>query len=186
MSTPSCSRRATYSQRAYARANPLGYRGYSDFIWGFTACDGPKDTSFAVDGKVRQFGYYQARGVSVDWVNDDGTIAPTAPGGSVAFAPEICVPALKAMRARYGERLWRAYGLTDAFNPSYVTTPGDTLGWVGTDYLGIDQGPIVMMIENLRTGLVWDAMKRNPYVRRGLRRAGFTGGWLEATPAAEE
>ena len=173
------SRRATYTHRAYGEENPLGYRDYSQDIWGWTACDGPNDTAFAVDGRMRRFGYYQARGVSVDWVNDDGTIAPTAAGGSVAFAPEICVPALKAMRSRYGERLWRAYGFADAFNPTYVTLQTGDGGWVARDYIGIDQGPIAIMIENLRNGFVWNTMKRNPYVVAGLRHAGFSGGWLD-------
>jgi hypothetical protein len=52
------------------------------------------------------------------------------------------------------------------------------LGWVADDYLGIDEGPIMAMIENYRSGLIWNIMRRNPYVRRGLERAGFTGGWL--------
>jgi hypothetical protein len=173
------SRRATYTHREYGRENPLGYRDYSRDIWGWTACDGPNDTTFEVDGRVRRFGYYQARGVSVDWVNDDGTIAPTAAGGSVAFAPEICVPALKAMRTRYAEKLWREYGFADAFNPTYVTPETGPGGWVGKDYIGIDQGPIAIMIENLRSGFVWNTMKRNPYVLAGLRRAGFSGGWLD-------
>jgi hypothetical protein len=173
------SRRATYTQRAYGKENPRGYRDYSQDIWGWTACDGPNDTSFRVDGRMRRFGYYQARGVSVDWVNDDGTIAPTAAGGSVAFAPEICVPALKAMRSRYGERLWRTYGFADAFNPTYVTPQTGDGGWVGKDYIGIDQGPIAIMIENLRNGFVWNTMKRNPYIVAGLHHAGFSGGWLD-------
>jgi hypothetical protein len=152
-------------------------RGYSENIWGFSACDGPADESVVVDGIRHQFMTYAARGVSADWVNDDGTIAPTAAGGSVAFAPEICVPALKTMRDSI-PGLWTEYGFLDAFNQTYVTgrTPN---GWVDHDYLGIDQGPIVVMIENLRSGLVWNVMKKNPYIVTGLRRAGFTGGWLE-------
>jgi hypothetical protein len=172
------SRQATYTHRAYARENPRGWRDYSDSIWGFTACDGPKDTVFSVDGKTRHFLGYSARGVSMDWVNDDGTIAPTAAGGSVVFAPEICVPALKAMRQRYGSLIWRDYGFVDAFNPTFVTTATGPTGWFDHDYIGIDQGPIVIMIENLRNGFVWEVMKRNPYIIDGLKKAGFTGGWL--------
>lgn len=171
------SRRATLTHRAYAKANPKKMRGFSENIWGFSACDGPADESVVVDGIRHQFMTYAARGVSADWVNDDGTIAPTAAGGSVAFAPEICVPALKTMRDSI-PGLWTEYGFLDAFNQTYVTgrTPN---GWVDHDYLGIDQGPIVVMIENLRSGLVWNVMKKNPYIITGLRRAGFTGGWLE-------
>lgn len=171
------SRRATVSHRSYAIANPGGFSSYSDSIWGLTACDGPRDAVLKIRGRECRFQTYAARGVSVDWVNDDGTIAPTAAGGSVAFSPELCIPALKAMRRVHGDRLFREYGFTDAFNMTFVT-PGTPAGWYDGDYLGIDQGPIGIMIENLRNGFVWEIMKRNPYVIRGLRRAGFTGGWL--------
>ncbi len=171
------SRRATLSQRSYARQNPGGFAGYSDSAWGLTACDGPRDTVFRVGDRVRRFQTYAARGASVDWVNDDGTIAPTAAGGSVAFTPGICIPALKAMRNRYGDRLFREFGFADAFNVTYVT-PSTPEGWFDRDHIGIDQGPIALMIENLRNEFVWETMKKNPYVAQGVQRAGFTGGWL--------
>lgn len=132
-----------------------------------------------VDGKLRRFWSYRAREVSPTWVDDDGTIAPTAAGGSVAFAPEICVPALKTMKERYGSALWVEYGFIDSFNPTFQRLGNPPAGWFARDYLGIDQGPIAIMIENLRTGLVWETMKRNSYVVAGLRRAGFSGGWLD-------
>jgi hypothetical protein len=171
-------RRATYSQQAYAIANPRGFRGYSSELWGITACDGPRDTTFVVAGRTRKFSTYAGRGVSADWSFDDGTLAPAAAGGSLPFAPEICVPALKAMRRTSGGRLWSAYGFFDSFNPTYVTSSTGPDGWVDRDYIGIDQGPIAIMIENYRNGFVWNLMKKNPYVVRGLTRAGFTGGWL--------
>ena len=180
------SMRATYTQRTYAIQNPRGWRDYSGDIWGFTACDGPGSKVVQIGGVQRMFLAYGARGVSFDWVSDDGTIAPTAAGGSVAFAPEICVSALRAMRAKYGERVWRKYGFVDAFNPSFPDSNAGQQGWFDHDYLGIDQGPMVIMIENLRNGLVWEVMKRNPYVVRGLRRAGFGGGWLPLEGGSEE
>jgi hypothetical protein len=125
----------------------------------------------------RKFQSYSARGTSGKWTNDDGTLAPTAAGGSLSFAPEICIPALKAMRNKYDDRLWTNYGFLDAFNPSYIT-PSTPHGWFDHDYLGIDQGPIVLMIENLRNGFVWEVMKKNKYVVEGLKKAGFRGGWL--------
>jgi hypothetical protein len=143
-----------------------------------TACDGPKDTSFVVDEIVRKFQGYAARGASVDWTNDDGTIAPAAAGGSLAFAPEICIPTLKTLHRTYGSLLLGDYGFIDAFNPTFIT-PSTPAGWFDTDYLGIDQGPIAIMAENLRTELIWSLMKKNPYIVRGLQRAGFRGGWLE-------
>jgi hypothetical protein len=173
------SRRATYAHRAYAMMNPQGYRDYSSLIWGMTACDGPKDTLMAVDGRLRKFWTYRAREVSDRWVEDDGTLAPTAAAGSIPFAPEICVPALKAMRDTYGARLWREYGFADAVNPSFRTPETGGEPWVAKDYIGIDQGPIAIMIENMRTGLVWNTMKKSPYVIDGLRKMGFSGGWLD-------
>jgi hypothetical protein len=178
------SRRATYSQRSYAAENPRGYRGYSENIWGITPCDGPGDTTFIVDGKKRSFLGYAGRGVSFDWSLDDGTIAPTGAGGSVAFAPEICIPCLKTIRMVHGDRVFREYGFIDAFNPTFVTGTTDEHGWYDHDYLGIDQGPIVLMIENLRNEFVWKVMKRNPYVVQGLKRAGFEGGWLAGSAKA--
>ena len=172
------SRRATYSQQAYAKENPRKYRDYSESIWGLTACDGPANVTLTLDGIRRRFEGYAARGASADWTNDDGTIAPTAAGGSIMFTPEISIPALKAIKQRYGSKLFREYGFADAFNPTYVTvaTPD---GWFDPDYLGIDQGPILIAIENQRSELIWKTMRKNPYIQSGLRRAGFTGGWLD-------
>lgn len=180
------SRRATLAHRAYATANPAGWRGYGPTTWGLTASDGPLDSTFAVDGRARTFHTYWARGAGTDELNDDGTIAPTAAGGSVPFAPEVVVPALLAMRRAYGEPLFGRYGFVDAFNPT-LRAPGPVLhhgrivpgvGWFDTDYLGIDQGPILLMLENYRTGMIWRLMRKNADVTRGLCRAGFSGGWL--------
>lgn len=176
------SRRATLSQQWYAIRNEAGWRDYSADIWGFTACDGPGYTSLVIDGTLRRFEGYAARGVSVDWTNDDGTITPTAAGGSLPFAPEICLPALMAMKETYGDRVWKRYGFIDAFNPTFVTPSTGPHGWFDVDHLGIDQGPILIMAENLRSEFVWETMKKNPYIVAGLRRAGFSGGWLDAVP----
>jgi hypothetical protein len=178
------SRRAVLAQHAYALENPMRWSGYGPDLWGLSACDGPADVTLELDGRSRTFRSYAARGPG-DF--DDGTVAPTAVGGSVPFAPEICVPALKAMRRDHGEDLYGDYGFRDALNPSFTAAaklrhgrvvPGK--GWYDTDYLGIDQGPILAMIENYRSGLVWKVLRGNPHVRRGLERAGFTGGWLGA------
>jgi len=173
------SRRATYVHYEYSKLNPNKWIDYSDSIWGMTACDGAYDTSFVVNGIKRNFRTYSARGTGADEHVDDGTLSPTAVGGSIPFAPEITIPALKAMRNKYGDRLWTKYGFLDAFNPTYITSATPN-GWFDRDYLGIDQGPIALMIENYRSGLVWEVMKNNPYIIKGLKRAGFTGGWLEA------
>jgi hypothetical protein len=180
------SRRATVSQRAYAIDNPGRWRDYSADVWGLTASDGPKDTTITIDGEPRRFHTYWARGAALGDVRDDGTIAPTAAGGSIPFAPEITVPALRAMRTRYGDDLFNRYGFVDAFNPtlrdaSIQTRRGRIVagkGWFDDNQLGIDQGPIVAMIANHRDGFVWNVMRNNPYIVRGLCRAGFAGGWI--------
>ncbi len=144
------SRRATLAQRNYCIANPLMQVGYSSTIWGLTACDDPNG--------------YRAHGAPPP-DSDNGTIAPTAPGGSMAFAPEVCLPALKDMYNRFRLHIWTPYGFKDAFN----------LGaqWYGADELGIDEGPIVIMIENYRTQRPWKLFMQNEQVQRGLQRAGF-------------
>lgn len=180
------SRRATLSQRAYAIDNPQKYRHYGPEIWGLTACDGPMDATIVIDGRPRTFHSYHARGATEGDIRDDGTIAPTAAVSSIAFAPEIAIPAIREMSRRYGENLYSKYGFLDAFNPTLRTAEqlkhgrvDPLMGWFDVDYLGIDQGPILAMIENYRTGLVWNTMKKNPHIVRGLQRAGFKGGWLE-------
>ena len=183
-------RRATLGQRAYAIANPNRFEAYGGDVWGLTACDGPGDFTATVDGHTVTFMSYAARGVSVKETRDDGTIAPYAAASSLPYAPEVAVPALKAMAERWGADLWTEYGFVDAFNPTLtISHPGirfgrlvPGVGWFNTDYLGIDQGPLVLMVENYRSGLVWQVMRRNPYVVEGLRRAGFTGGWLADAP----
>lgn len=187
------SRRATLAQRAYGAANPNKWVGYSSDFWGWTASDGPtySEGKLVVGGTARNFNTYMARGVSAIRVVDDGTIVPTAAGGSVAFAPEVTIPALMAMRQKYGERLYTRYGFKDAFNPSFTFTGAGSRsgtvdpvhGWIANDYLGIDQGPILVMMENHRSGLVWKVMRKNPHIVRGLKRIGFTGGWLDQAKA---
>lgn len=181
------SRRATLSQRAYAIRNPGGFADYGPDVWGLSACDGPLDATLEIDGRARPFRTYAARGASLLEIVDDGTIAPTAAGGSVAFTPDTALAALVAMRARYGDDVWNRYGFVDAFNPTlrqpvkvHHGRVDPARGWFDTDQLGIDQGPILVMLENLRSGLVWRTMRRDPNVRRGLAAAGFRGGWLEA------
>jgi hypothetical protein len=145
------SRRATLAARAYCIANPKGFVGYGENVWGITACDGPTG--------------YLARGAPPPY-NDDGTIAPTAAGGSMPFVPEYCLAALRHMYDNYRTRLWGEYGFRDAFNL--------TVNWWASDVIGIDQGPIVIMIENFRSGKVWRLFMQNPYVQEGLARAGFS------------
>ena len=130
-----------------------------------------------LNGKEWKFFDYRARGACSIQVVDDGTIAPTAAGGSYAFTPDISDAALKYMWTTYYHDLVGEYGFKDAFNLTYVTNEHPQ-GWFDIDYLGIDQGPILLMIENHRSGLIWEVMKKNPYIIAGLKKAGFKGGYM--------
>ncbi|MEI7499588.1 MAG: glucoamylase family protein [Bacteroidota bacterium] len=159
------SRRATYVQRQYAIDNPKGWIGYDSLCWGVTACDGPPDT-YNFDDK--KFLGYAGRGTSGPEYNyyDDGTIAPYGPVSSLPFAPEIVLPTIKSMNEKYGKKLWGKYGYYDSFN--------QTAKWIDNDFLGIDEGPMLMMIENFRTGFVWNYMMKDPIIQKGLNRLGYT------------
>jgi len=144
------SRRATLAQRAYCAANPGGWAGYSDTLWGITASDAPSG--------------YSARGAPPPQ-DDDGTLVPTAPISSIPFAPDSVMPAIWNMWNNYHSQLWAQYGFRDAFNL--------TVNWWASDVIGIDQGPIIVMIENYRTGSVWSRFMQNVDIQRGLDRIGF-------------
>ena len=180
------SRRAVLSQRAYAIANPLGWRDYSADIWGLSASDGPGSATQNYRGAVHSFLGYAARGVNLNSANnyDDGTLTPMAAIGSLPFAPDLVMPAASAMYQRYGSAVFGKYGFLDSFNPSFQYDTFQSghrvgsLGWFDTRYYGINQGPIIAMIENFRSGLLWRLSRVDPVLRRGSQRAGFTGGWL--------
>jgi hypothetical protein len=183
-------RRAVYAQRAYAIANPSGWFEYGPNVWGFTACDGPgKMRGLDRSGRKRNFLDYSARGAGRAHTIDDGTIAPTASVSSLPFAPEIVIPTVEEISSRYGKFIYSQYGFVDSFNRSFTAVDvkladghvDAAFGWVSNDYLGIDQGPILAMICNYRNELVWDDMRRCVPLRRGLERAGFSGGWLAST-----
>lgn len=146
------SRRATLANRAYTMDNPQGWSDYGkERLWGLSASDIPMG--------------YRARGAPPPY-QDDGTITPTAAAGSFAFTPQESLAALRYMYHTYRTRLWGHYGFKDALNPSQ--------DWVSSDYLGVDQGPIVLMIENHRSGSIWEVFMRNSAIRNGLKAAGFT------------
>lgn len=179
------SKKAAYAQRQYAISNPENWVGYGENLWGLTACDGPGKFSLEVNGKLRKFAGYSARGVG-NYSFDDGTLAPTALIGSLPFAPEIILPAIQMTYKNFGKHLYTEYGFLDSFNPSFkFDVPSKigkvipNVGWIANDYIGIDQGAILAMVENHQSELVWKTMRKNPYIKRGLKRAGFTGGWLK-------
>jgi hypothetical protein len=179
------SRRAVYAQQAYAIANPRGCRDYGATIWGLTASDGPADVEIESATGPRAFRSYTARGIDLTGKHDDCTLAPTAVIASIPFAPELVIPTTLEMHRRFGQHIYSKYGFLDAFNRTFLFDVPlrhgrhiREFGWVAGDYLGIDQGAILAMIENYRSALVWRVMRKNPYLRRGLEQAGFSGGWL--------
>ena len=133
---------------AYCSRNPSNYLGYSDICWGLTASDGN-------DG-------YSAHSPS----NDRGVITPTAALSSMPYTPEESMAALRFFYYKLGDKLWKQYGFIDAFNL--------TEQWYASDFLAIDQGPIIVMIENYRTGLIWDLFMSIPEIQTGLTKLGFS------------
>jgi hypothetical protein len=169
------SRRATLVQQLYAIRNPHQFAHYGEHCWGITASDGPGPMTLRVAGIERNFFGYEARGAPFG--PDDGTIAPWAVVASLPFAPEIVLPTVKHFN-ELRLRETNPYGFKATFNPTYPDDSGRTCGWITPWHYGLNQGPIVMMIENFRTGLLWELMRRCPYIIEGLRRANFRGGWL--------
>jgi hypothetical protein len=168
------SRTAAYIHREYAIRNPGGYKGYGENYWGFSAGEGPGVRTMTIDGAVRRFFNYVARGAPFG--PDDGTIHPSVIFGSLPFAPEIALPAIRWLY-EHDPRIGREFRVPNGLN---ATMPGpDEYGWISEGQFGLDQGLTVLMIENFRTGLVWNLTRECRYFRDGLRRAGFSGGWLE-------
>ncbi len=167
------SRRATQVQREYARRNPHRFIGYDQNCWGFTACDGPSVDLPERSSERRRFFGYAARGVP--YGPDDGTLAGWAALASLPFEPESALSAARSMYQRYPE-MSRGQQYASSFNPTLANA--HRRAWVSAGHFGLDQGIVVLMIENHRTGLIWRLMRECPQVATGLRRAGFRGGWL--------
>ena len=165
------SRRAVSVQREYAARNPHGFVGYGPNFWGITAGDGPGNEILRESGRDRRFFGYTDRGVPFG--RDDGTMAPWGMLAALPFSPPSGLTAVRHMMERYssicvGDRM------SSAFNPSLI----DQGGWISEGCYGLDQGIVVMMIENYRSGLIWKLMRSCPHIATGLQRAGFKGGWL--------
>jgi hypothetical protein len=182
------SRRATLVQHRYAIENPRGFDGYGEHCWGITASDGPGPCTLKLKGIERRFLSYAARGVP--YGPDDGTLAPWAVAASLPFAPEIVRPTISFCIHQARLKAAKAYGFKAAFNPTHQGTAGSAFDWwISPSHFGLDEGPVVLMIKNERSGLVWRLMRSCSYSRSGLQRAGFEGDWLrefdqEPTPAA--
>lgn len=155
---------ATKAHREFCRTLGKEWAHFDGAVWGISASDS-------------EHGYKAWGGLPRPPVPDgvaaphklalDGTVVPCAAGGSLPFLPKECVASLRAMKKLYGDRAWTKYGFVDAFNPA--------TGWYDKDVLGIDAGITLLMIENLRTGLVWKTFMKAPETRVALERAGFSG-----------
>ena len=137
---------------SYCKANPNNYYGYSDSCWGLTASDVPN-------------GYAASSPTS-----DIGVIAPTAALSSLPYTPVQSMQALRFFYYKLGDKLWGQYGFYDAFSLK------DT--WFASSTLAIDQGPIIVMIENYRSGLVWSLLMGCPEIKAGMLKLGFQSPYL--------
>jgi hypothetical protein len=176
------SRRATFVQQRYAERNPRGFQGYSRDVWGITASDGPGPAVRRIGGRLRRFDDYRARGVP--YGPDDGTLSPWAVIASLPFAPEIVLPTFASLLRTYPDTRTH-YGFLCSLNPTFGADGRGRGAWVAKGYYGLDQGPVVLMIENFASGMIWTLMRRSRPLVDGLRRAGFTGGWLESGQTPE-
>ena len=171
------SRRATHVQRQYGIENPLGFAHYGENCWGFTASDGPGPAVLEVNGIQRTFYDYMARGAPFG--PDDGTISPWAVVASLPFAPEMVIDTIRHAIERLNLRDDKLYGFDSSFNPTYPERGRNSNGWVSPWRFGLNQGPIVLMIENFHSEFIWKIIRECPYIVDGLRRAGFRDGWLD-------
>jgi hypothetical protein len=155
---------ATRANRAYCvNLNDDLPNTFGPQIWGITASDGPK--GYRIYAEIK------------DFEPVDGTVAPSAAGGSLMFTPDISIPALRDIRDKYGDKVFQRYGFVDAYNPS--------LQWIDTDVVGIDVGVTLLSAENLLTGDVWRWFMSTDAISRGMNRAGFSGPPAPQPPAAQ-
>ena len=173
------SRRATQIQQRYAIDNPLGFKGYAAECWGISASDGPGPATLKIDGIERQFQDYVGRGAP--YGIDDGTIAPWAVVASLPFAPEIVLPTVHHFIHTLQLHDRHPYGFKASINQTWPGASDNACcpGWSSPYFFGLDQGPILLMVENHRSGMLWELMRGCRWIVDGLRRAGFAGGWLE-------
>lgn len=168
------SQRAAYVHQQHAIQNPHQFEGYGEFAWGITASEGPVQGSVPLQVDGRTFYGYLARGVPEP---DDGTLSPWTAITALPFAPEIVLLTVKHYLDVFPQ-LSGKYGLKCSLNPSFPGTALTSPGWFSEHYYGINEGPIVLMIENYRSGLLWQLMKQCSPIVEGLRKAGFQGGWI--------
>ena len=160
---------AVKENRLFCINNSNVYATYGENCWGLTACDGPCG--------------YTGYGSCPNYYHD-GTIAPTGAGGSVALAPDIAIPALWYMYETYGGKIWGKYGFKDAFNLDTNVYLNGCQPWWDEDYIGIDEGAIILMIENYRSGLVWNDFMQSEYTKKAMDDVGFVTPTFDTGPGA--
>ncbi len=170
------SRRATHIHRQYGIENPMKFDHYNEYVWGLTASDGPGPAVLDVNGIKRTFFGYEARGAPFG--PDDGTVSPWAVATSLPFAPETVLKTMHHIIERLRLFGHSPYGFVASFNPTYPEHTNNYNAWASPWVFGLNEGPILMMIENYHTELIWKTMQRCPYIVKGLQRAGFRDGWL--------
>jgi hypothetical protein len=146
-------RNHTLINRAYCIENPKKYKGYSDKCWGLTAGDSYKG--------------YVAHSPDTDL----GVIQPTAALSSMPYTPKESMEALRYFYYQLGDKIWSEYGFADGFSIHH--------NWYAKSHLAIDQGPIIVMIENYRTGLLWKLFMNIPDIQNGLKKLGFKSKWIK-------
>jgi hypothetical protein len=171
------SKRATHVHQQYAIENPNKFEHYGEYDWGLTASDGPGPKVLTINGTKRTFYGYIARGAPFG--PDDGTISPWAVVASLPFAPEIVLDTIRHAIQKIQMNHHGLYGFDASFNTAYPDKSANPGGWASPWRFALNQGPIIIMIENYHSGLMWKIMRQCPYIVNGLRIAGFTGGWLE-------
>ncbi len=169
-------KKAILIQQKYAKKNPEKFKGYSAFNWGISSCNGPGSKTLLVDGVLRKFFNYKARGVIKG--PDDGTLCPWTMVASMPFSPRKVLKTIRYQVEELGLKEENKYGFVSSFNFTFPKKSKNFNCWVSSFHLGVNQGSGVLMIENYRSELMWKLMKNSPYILKGLYKAGFRGKWL--------
>jgi hypothetical protein len=166
------SRRSIAIHREYGARNPRGYEGYHRNLWGITAGDGPGNRELRQSSRDRRYFGYMSRGAP--YGPDDGTIAPWAMLATLPFDAGIALEGTRHLLGTYPQ-VCTHDRFCSGINPTLAEHGG---GWLSDGWYGLDQGLLVMMIENHRSGLIWDLTRECTWIQAGLKSAGFEGGWL--------
>ncbi len=171
------SKRATHIHRKYAIENPGKFSYYGEYFWGLSASNGPGEKTLEIGGKKRTFYGYLSRGAPFG--PDDGTISPWSVVASLPFAPEIVLDTIRYYIEKFDLKHSRLFGFEASFNPTFPEKTHNPNGWVSPWRFGLNQGAIVLMIENYQSACIWKIMRKCIYLKKGLELAGFSGGWMD-------